>query len=161
MEQEQSYARLGHVTDKLLMKMAETIDGEKELEARDLKALSSALKELGEVKEIFANPRTAAARRLVAPNGGSAAHDLSSFAPDDHVVRVTFNGSSAAKPLVASLAAEKGILVSVLSADTRDLSGQCYGSMLLKLPKDTEEAKQAAAYMRSQPGVTVEEVTGE
>ena len=51
MEQEQSYARLGQVTYKLLMKMAETIDGEKDLEARDLKALSSALKELGEVKE--------------------------------------------------------------------------------------------------------------
>ena len=63
--------------------------------------------EQGEVREIFANPKTAAARRLVAPNGGSAARDLSSFAPDDHVVRVTFNGSSAAKPLVASLAAEK------------------------------------------------------
>ena len=117
--------------------------------------------EEGEVREIFANPKTAAARRLVAPNGGSAARDLSSFAPDDHVVRVTFNGSSAAKPLVASIAAEKGILVSVLSADTRDLSGQCYGSMLLKLPQDTELAKQAAAYMRAQPGVTVEEVTGE
>ena len=117
--------------------------------------------ELGEVKEIFANPRTAAARRLVAHNGGSAARDLSSFAPDDHGVRVTFNGSSAAKPLVASLAAEKGILVSVLSADTRDLSGQCYGSMLLKLPADLDEAKQAAAYMRAQPGITVEEVTGE
>ena len=117
--------------------------------------------EQGEVREIFANPKTAAARRLVAPNGGSAARDLSSFAPDDHVVRVTFNGSSAAKPLVASLAAEKGILVSVLSADTRDLSGQCYGSMLLKLPRDTEQAKQAVAYMRSQNGVTVEEVTGE
>ena len=120
-----------------------------------------ACREQGEVREIFANPKTAAARRLVAPNGGSAARDLSSFAPDDHVVRVTFNGSSAAKPLVASLAAEKGILVSVLSADTRDLSGQCYGSMLLKLPRDTEQAKQAAAYMRSQNGVTVEEVTGE
>ena len=117
--------------------------------------------EQGEVREIFANPKTAAARRLVAPNGGSAARDLSSFAPDDHVVRVTFNGSSTAKPLVASLAAEKGILVSVLSADTRDLSGQCYGSMLLKLPRDTEQAKQAVCYMRSQNGVTVEEVTGE
>ena len=117
--------------------------------------------EQGEVKEIFANPKTTAAKRLVAPNGGSAARDLSSFAPDDHVVRVTFNGSSAAKPLVASLAAEKGILVSVLSADTRDLSGQCYGSMLLKLPTDLDEAKQAAAYMRAQPGITVEEVTGE
>ena len=122
---------------------------------------SGVVVEQGEVKEIFANPKTAAAKRLVAPNGGSAARDLSSFAPDDHVVRVTFNGSSTAKPLVASLAAEKGILVSVLSADTRDLSGQCYGSMLLKLPREIEQAKQATAYMRAQPGVTVEEVTGE
>ena len=65
------------------------------------------------------------------------------------------------KEIFSSLAAETGILVSVLSADTRDLSGQCYGSMLLKLPKDIEQAKQAAAYMRGQPGVTVEEVTGE
>ena len=117
--------------------------------------------EEGSVQEIFSNPKTPAAKRLVAPNGGSAARDLSSFAPDDHVVRVTFNGSSTEKPLVASLAAEKGILVSVLSADTRDLSGQCYGSMLLKLPADVEQAKQAAAYMRAQPGITVEEVTGE
>ena len=102
---------------------------------------SGVVVEQGEVKEIFANPKTAAAKRLVAPNGGSAARDLSSFAPDDHVVRVTFNGSSTAKPLVASLAAEKGILVSVLSADTRDLSGQCYGSMLLKLPRETRAGK--------------------
>ena len=116
--------------------------------------------EEGSVQEIFANPKTAAAKRLVAPNGGSAARDLSSFAPDDHVVRVTFNGSSTAKPLVASLAAEKGILVSVLSADTRDLSGQCYGSMLLKLPAELAVAQQAMEYMRSQSGVTVEEVTG-
>ena len=78
-----------------------------------------------------------------------------------HAVGIVAAFGEYVQPLVASLAAEKGILVSVLSADTRDLSGQCYGSMLLKLPKDTEEAKQAAAYMRSQPGVTVEEVTGE
>ena len=97
----------------------------------------------------------------MAPNGGSAARDLSSFAPDDHVGARHLQRSSTAKPLVASLAAEKGILVSVLSADTRDLSGQCYGSMLLKLPADVEQAKQAAAYMRAQPGITVEEVTGE
>ena len=116
--------------------------------------------EQGSVQEIFANPKTAAAKRLVAPNGGSAARDLSCFAPDDHVVRVTFNGASTAKPLVASLAAEKGILVSVLSADTRDLSGQCYGSMLLKLPAELAVAQQAVEYMRSQSGVTVEEVTG-
>ncbi len=116
--------------------------------------------EQGAVKEIFANPKTAAARRLVAPNGGATAQGLASFAPDDHVIRLVFNGSSTAKPLVASLAAETGILVSVLSADTRDLRGQCYGSMLLRLPREVDAARKAAAYMRAQPGVTVEEVTG-
>ena len=76
------------------------------------------------------------------------------------MVRLTFHAASTAKPLVASLAVETGILVSVLSADTRDLNGQCYGSMLLRLPRDLDQARRAADYMRRQPGVTVEEVTG-
>ena len=116
--------------------------------------------EEGSVQEIFARPQTAAARRLVAPAGGKSSQELAAFAPDDHVIRLTFNGSSTTKPLVASLAAETGILVSVLSADTRDLNDQCFGSMLLRLPRDVEQARQAAAYIKAQPGVTVEEVTG-
>ena len=116
--------------------------------------------EEGTVQEIFAKPKTAAARRLVAPGGGRASRELASFAPDDHVIRLTFNGSSTEKPLVASLAAETGILVSVLSADTRDLNQKCFGSMLLRLPRDVAEARRAMEYIRTQPGVTVEEVTG-
>ena len=116
--------------------------------------------EEGTVQEIFAKPKTAAARRLVAPGGGKASRKLASFAPDDHVIRLTFNGSSTEKPLVASLAAETGILVSVLSADTRDLNQKCFGSMLLRLPRDVAEARRAMEYIRTQPGVTVEEVTG-
>lgn len=116
--------------------------------------------EEGEVEAIFANPRTPAARRLVAPNGGAAAQELASFAPDDHVVRVTFNGSSTTKPLVAGLAVDTGILVSVLSADTRDLNGRCFGSMLLKLPREIEPAQRAVEYIRGQDGVSVEEVNG-
>ena len=116
--------------------------------------------EEGTVQEIFAKPKTAAARRLVAPGGGKASRELASFAPDDHVIRLTFNGSSTEKPLVASLAAETVILVSVLSADTRDLNQKCFGSMLLRLPRDVAEARRAMEYIRTQPGVTVEEVTG-
>ena len=116
--------------------------------------------EEGTVQEIYAKPKTAAARRLVAPGGGKASRELASFAPDDHVIRLTFNGSSTEKPLVASLAAETGILVSVLSADTRDLNQKCFGSMLLRLPRDVAEARRAMEYIRTQPGVTVEEVTG-
>jgi D-methionine transport system ATP-binding protein len=117
--------------------------------------------EQGDVSDIFENPRTEAARRLVSPNRGAASADFSSFAPDDHVARVVFNGSSIDKPLVASLAAETGILVSVISADTRDIDGQCYGSMLLRLPKDVEKARGALTYMRAFEGITVEEVTAQ
>ena len=115
--------------------------------------------EEGSVQEIFSNPKTPAAKRLVAPNGGSAARDLSSFAPDDHVVRVTFNGSSTAKPLVASLAIECGALVSIMAADTRIVNGQTLGSMLLALPDD-DKAAAALEYIRNYPGITFEEVNG-
>jgi len=117
--------------------------------------------EQGDVQQIFANPKTEAARRLVSPNGGSASVDFSSFAPDDHVARVVFHGSSTEKPLVAGMAVDTGILVSVISADTRDIDGQCYGSMLLRLPRDAEAARRGMAYMRAAEGVTVEEVTAE
>ena len=53
--------------------------------------------EEGTVQEIFARPKTAAARRLVAPSGGRSSRELASFAPDDHVIRLTFNGSSTEK----------------------------------------------------------------
>ena len=113
--------------------------------------------EEGEVQAIFSHPTSKAARRLVYPAGAPQAEVL----PGHKLVRVAFGGTQTTdKPLVASLAAEKGILVSVLSADTRDLSGQCYGSMLLKLPAELALAQQAMEYMRSQSGVTVEEVTG-
>ena len=49
--------------------------------------------EQGSVQEIFANPKTAAAKRLVAPKRRQrSAGSFPAFAPDDHVVRVTFNG---------------------------------------------------------------------
>ncbi len=114
--------------------------------------------EVGNVVDIFANPQTDAARLLVSPNGGTASTRFASFAPEDHVVRVTFHGANTEKPLVSSLAIDKGIAVSVLSADTRDIEGQCFGSMLLQMPKDIDQACTALAYMKKLQGITVEEV---
>ena len=116
--------------------------------------------ESGEVSTIFHNPKSDAARRLVSPNRGGASSNFSAFAPDDHVVRAVYDGTSTDQPLVATLARDTGILVSVLSADTRDIDGRCYGSMLLRLPHDVDSARDALAYIRAQQGITVEEVTG-
>ncbi len=116
--------------------------------------------ENGSVREIFENPQTEAARRLVSPNRGAASVDFAAFAPDDHVVRAVYDGTTTDTPLVACLARDTGLLVSVLSADTRDIDGHCFGSMLLRLPKDVDDACRALEYIRSQPGMIVEEVTG-
>ena len=110
--------------------------------------------EEGEVTDIFSNPKTDAARRLVYP-GGVSENLLSS---SSRTIRVAFNGGTAYQPLIASLAIDCGVQVNILGADTRNIDGKAFGSMLLGLPEDENEAAKALSYIRSQPYVTAEEV---
>ena len=74
------------------------------------------------------------------------------------VVRVVFNGGSSYEPLIASLAIDCGVKVNILGADTRNVNGKAFGSMLLGLPEDHGEATRAMSYLKAQKDVTVEEV---
>ncbi|MFQ9915612.1 MAG: NIL domain-containing protein [Flavonifractor plautii] len=74
------------------------------------------------------------------------------------VVRVVFNGGSSYEPLIASLAIDCGVKVNILGADTRNVNGKAFGSMLLGLPEDHGEAVRAMNYLKAQKDVTVEEV---
>ena len=76
----------------------------------------------------------------------------------NEVIRIVFNGGSAYEPLIASLAIDCGVKVNILGADTRNIDGKAYGSMLIGLPSDPKEAARALEYIKSQDGVTVEEV---
>ena len=72
--------------------------------------------EQGSVRDIFSNPHSDAAKRLVFPAGTPERELL----PGRKMVRVAFNGTQTTdKPLVASLAIECGALVSIVAADTR------------------------------------------
>ena len=109
--------------------------------------------ETGTVEEVFSNPKTEAGRRLVFPEGAN----IDKF-PVAGVVRVVFNGGSSYEPLIASLAIDCGVKVNILGADTRNVNGKAFGSMLLGLPEDRNEAAKAMNYLRAQKDVTVEEV---
>ena len=110
--------------------------------------------EQGSVRDIFSNPHSDAAKRLVFPAGTPERELL----PGRKMVRVAFNGTQTTdKPLVASLAIECGALVSIVAADTRVVNGQTLGSMLLALPEG-EEAAKALDYIKNYPGITYEEV---
>ena len=71
---------------------------------------------------------------------------------------MAFNGGSSYEPLIASLAIDLGIKANILGADTRNIDGKAFGTMLLGLPESQAEAARAIEYIRSQPNVTVEEV---
>ena len=110
--------------------------------------------EVGEVEEVFRNPKTAAGRRLVSPD--TTALPLSTW--EGHVARIAFNGNASADPIIASVAMDLGVKVSILGADTRNIDGKAFGTMLVSLPDDLEENMRVMKYLNSHPGVTAEEV---
>lgn len=112
--------------------------------------------EEGAVGTVFASPKSAAARRLVFPNG---ADDQVSNPHKEKRLRVIFSGAQAASmPLISSMAIEMNILVNIVSAATRCIDDKTYGSMLLGVPGGAEQAKIVSEYLGSVENVTVEEV---
>ena len=110
--------------------------------------------EIGDVEDVFRNPKSQAGRRLVSPDMGTL--PLSTW--EGHVARIAFNGNASEEPIIASVAVDLGIKVSILGADTRNVDGKAFGTMLVSLPDDLADRRKIMDYLNSHPGVTAEEV---
>jgi len=112
--------------------------------------------EQGEVGEVFSHPKSAAAKRLVFPEGEA----MTGYAvPGERTIRVVFNGSEATStPLIAHMAVEMGIEANIAYASTRTIDGREYGSMLLGIRDGGDAVERAIAYMNGAEGVMAEEV---
>ena len=113
---------------------------------------SGRVAEVGEVESVFSNPKTPAGRRLVSPD----------IAPvtgySGPMARIAFNGNTSDEPIIATLAMEKRIAVSILGADTRNVDGKAFGTMLISLPREEEKRREVISYLNAHSGVTAEEV---
>ena len=109
--------------------------------------------EIGPVEDVFRNPQSRAGRRLVSP---AAALPLSTW--EGSVARIAFNGNASADPIIASVAVDLGLKLSILGADTRNVDGKAFGTMLVSLPEDPDLKKKVMDYLNSHPGVDAEEV---
>ncbi len=113
--------------------------------------------EQGEVTEVFAHPKSEAARRLVFPEGTSDSCIAENS--NQRLIRVIFNGAeAAASPLIARMAIEKGIEASIAYASTKSISKKAYGSMLLGITGDDDTISTAIRYLTATPDVLAEEV---
>ena len=110
--------------------------------------------EIGDVEDVFRNPQSVAGRNLVSPDTTNL--PLSTW--KGHVARIAFNGNASADPIIASVAMDLGMKVSILGAATRNVDGKAFGTMLVSLPDDEAQKKTIMDYLNAIEGVTAEEV---
>ena len=111
--------------------------------------------EEGPVESVFSAPKSAAAKRLVFPDGYE---ELPESETPGHRIRVVFRGtSSATAPLIARMEIEEHILANILAASIKSISGKEYGSMVLEVA-DADECARALAYLAKEPDLVAEEV---
>ncbi|MCR5773628.1 MAG: ATP-binding cassette domain-containing protein [Lachnospiraceae bacterium] len=110
------------------------------------------LAEIGEVKEIFRNPKSDPARKLVFP-----ANPFDPSAKDSRLIRLVFDGASASRPFIAELVEKTGKKVNILSANTKSVGGIGYGQMVIELPPQKEEQELIIQFFK-QGGLSVQEV---
>ncbi len=109
--------------------------------------------ESGSVRDIFANPKSEAAKKLVLPDAGSEKHTLGR-----RLARLVFDGVDSCEPVLAQLVLHFQAEVNIMHADTRDLNGKAVGQMLLQLPENQELGDRMLEFCRAR-GLTAEEVT--
>lgn len=115
--------------------------------------------EEGKVGDIFAAPKSDAAKKLVFPGDNEATVE---YTGDLRRIRVVFNGAGVTNtPIIATMAIEINVFASILSASTRSINGQAYGSMLLGIPNDDEQVTKVLDYLRAMPDVLAEEVVND
>ena len=101
------------------------------------------LAEIGDVKEIFSNPKSSAAKHLVLPAlTGENPFDMT----DKKCYRLVFDGRSATEPVIANLVKETGKYVNILSANTRSVGGVGYGQMIVEFPEDIKDQRVVLKY---------------
>ena len=101
------------------------------------------LLETGTVEELFRNPKTDEARKLVF-SGRTQIKEMKG----KRLVRVTFREKSSFEPVIANLVLTYRTPVNILYADTKNINGQAQGEMILQLPELEEVADKMIQYLK-------------
>ena len=110
------------------------------------------LAEVGDVKDVFSNPKSKAAKKLVFPSNP--------FDPSEQgrrVVRLVFDGTQSSEPFIANLVEQTGLKVNILSANTKSVGGIGFGQMIVELPPSEKDQETIISFF-TKGGLSVPEV---
>lgn len=113
---------------------------------------NSTVAEIGDVRTVFANPKSDIAKKLIMPQG-----ELPVTSEHGKKIRIIYNGENSSKSLLADMILKCNTPVNILHADTKDIDGKAYGQILVQLPDDDTSAEKITTYL-SANGVTYSQV---
>ena len=111
--------------------------------------------ENGAVIDIFSNPKTVTARKLIFQEERT---DIV-FTNNKKCIRIVFSENSSFEPVIGNMILECKAPVNILLADTKDINGKATGQMILQLPQDEIIAKRMITYLKEKK-LSVEELDG-
>jgi D-methionine transport system ATP-binding protein len=100
------------------------------------------IEEIGTVKDVFINPKSETARRLILPD-----KEISETESEGDVLRIVFDGQSSNEPIISALSVKCNVMINILGANTENIGGRAFGQMLIELPKDAEKVKLIKDYL--------------
>lgn len=114
---------------------------------------SGKLVEENTVEELFRNPKTSAARRLIF-NATTKVAQMSG----GKIVRIAFEETNSLEPVIANLILEFKQPVNILQSDLSSIHGVSRGQMLIQLPDDEKISKKMIEYLQKKDSIVVQEV---
>ncbi len=105
---------------------------------------NSEVAEYGTTAEVFANPKSEIARKLIFPDGR-----LPAEISDGKKLRIVFNGESSQKPVLANMIFECGVPVNILHAETKNIDGKAYGQMILQITGNDKAFEKVSEYLKA------------
>jgi D-methionine transport system ATP-binding protein len=113
---------------------------------------NSRIVEIGNVIDIFTNPKTESAKSFSAPGG-----NISDRVIGSRLVKIIFNGNSSYEPVLARTILECKAPVNIMFADTKNIDGKAFGQMIIQLPEDENLSNRVLAFLSTQD-IIVKEV---
>ena len=101
---------------------------------------NSKIAENGDLKDIFLNPKSDIAKKLIYSS------EINTLLDDKHAIRLLFDGNID-EPIVFDIIEKCNIKVSIIHADTKVIENKMYGQLVFKLPKYDEEIKKLKDYL--------------
>ena len=110
------------------------------------------LVERGSVEEIFTQPKSDAAKKLVFPDGKDIGKSIGR-----KCCRIVFNGNSSYEPIISDMVMACKAPVNIIYANTKDIDGKAFGQIVIQLPENELTRKKIIGYLRER-NLTIEEM---